>query len=80
MSVKQNSNYCNVCQRQSLYAKPRINHVLHLILTIVTLGLWSIVWLILGVSNSSKPMRCTTCGTPKGFGGIQASPAPPMAP
>ncbi|WAB09844.1 membrane protein [Streptomyces phage TagePhighter] len=27
------------------------NHVLHLILTLVTFGLWSIVWIIMAVAN-----------------------------
>jgi hypothetical protein len=30
------------------FGKP-VNHVLHLILTVVTLGFWSLVWLILFV-------------------------------
>ena len=32
----------------------RINHVLHLILTIVTLGLWAIVWIILAIAGGIK--------------------------
>jgi hypothetical protein len=32
----------------------RINHVLHLILTIVTVGLWGIVWIILAITGGIK--------------------------
>lgn len=78
MSVKQSSAYCNVCQRQSLFQKPRINHVLHLILSIVTFGLWLFVWLILGIINAGKEPRCTTCGATPGTGPIHA-PQPPAA-
>lgn len=34
----------------------RINHVLHLILTILTAGLWGIVWIILAVMGGEKRM------------------------
>lgn len=29
----------------------RVNHILHLILTLVTFGLWAIVWLILALTT-----------------------------
>jgi len=31
-----------------------VNHVLHLILTFITLGLWAIVWLILVITGGEK--------------------------
>ncbi|GAB2989600.1 hypothetical protein [Saccharothrix stipae] len=33
-------------------ARPGVNHGLHLILTILTCGLWAIVWIIVAISNS----------------------------
>jgi hypothetical protein len=51
-----------------MMTKPKINHVLHLILTLVTLGLWSLVWLTLGIISSAKGFRCTQCGTKAGQG------------
>lgn len=66
MADKQASQFCYVCDQQRLFQKPRINHVLHLILTLVTVGLWGIVWIILGISNSAKPLRCTACGSAMG--------------
>jgi len=87
MSVKQSSAYCNVCGRQSLFAKPRINHILHLILSIVTFGFWLIVWIVLGITNSAKRPRCVTCGSEMALGGSlrsavphQQAPAQPPAP
>jgi hypothetical protein len=32
----------------------KINHVLHLILTILTVGLWGIVWIILAITGGIK--------------------------
>jgi hypothetical protein len=36
-----------------VYGKP-VNHILHLILTIVTVGFWGIIWLIVVVSGGEK--------------------------
>lgn len=36
-----------------VYGKP-VNHVLHLLLTLVTAGIWAIVWIILAVSGGEK--------------------------
>jgi hypothetical protein len=33
---------------------PKINHILHLLLSVVTGGLWVIVWLWVGMSTSSQ--------------------------
>jgi hypothetical protein len=34
----------------------RPNHVLHLLLTVFTVGLWAIVWLIVALANSQHHM------------------------
>jgi hypothetical protein len=76
LSVTQSSAFCHTCNRQSLYQKPGINHVLHLILTVLTFGFWAFVWIVLGIINSSKRPLCVTCGTHMGFGGSLHSPVP----
>jgi Na+-transporting NADH:ubiquinone oxidoreductase subunit NqrC len=37
-----------------LVSGKRVNHVLHLLLTLVTFGLWSIVWIIVGVTGGER--------------------------
>lgn len=32
----------------------KTNHLLHLLLSIITMGLWLIVWVIVSISNSSE--------------------------
>lgn len=32
----------------------RVNHILHLILTLLTLGLWAIVWIVMGLAGGEK--------------------------
>jgi hypothetical protein len=79
--VKQLTAWCPVCGRQSLFQKPRINHVLHLILSIVTLGLWLFVWAFLGFVNSSRQPRCSTCGRElRAFGTFRGPPAQEQPP
>lgn len=63
MAVVQSTAYCATCARQSRFEKPRINHVLHLILSVLTVGLWALlVWLPLGLMNSARKPKCSTCG------------------
>ena len=37
--------------------KKNTNHILHLILSLLTMGLWLIVWLIVAISNNSHNKR-----------------------
>jgi hypothetical protein len=68
MAEVQTSGWCHVCQQQRMMTKPKINHVLHLILTLVTLGIWVFVWITLAIVNSGKSARCVQCGTKAGHG------------
>lgn len=61
--MKQTSSYCKTCGKQTLHTKQTPNHILHLLLSLVTLGLWLIVWLIIVVANSGKRPRCSVCGS-----------------
>ena len=37
-----------------IIANNKTNHILHLVLAILTGGLWVIIWLFIGISNSNK--------------------------
>jgi ribosomal protein S14 len=68
MTRIQTSNYCATCGRQTLHTKDRVNHVLHLLLSIVTVGLWAVfVWIPLGMKNSAARTRCSVCGSKPGL-------------
>lgn len=65
MSTVQTSHYCATCQRQTLHSKEKPNHLLHLVLSVLTVGIWAIfVWL----PATLKPERgrCTFCGSKPG--------------
>ena len=64
MADRMQTGLCPTCREQRLLRQPRPNHVLHLILSVLTAGLWLIVWLILVARSSGASARCTVCGTP----------------
>jgi hypothetical protein len=61
MAVKTKGAYCNACQKNVMAQSNKPNHVLHLILTVVTAGLWGLVWLLLA-AGAIGGYRCTQCG------------------
>lgn len=54
---------CAYCRQQRLSVRRATNHLLHLMLTSMTFGLWMIVWVTLWLMAPDP--RCSTCGTPK---------------
>lgn len=61
MGIKTTGKYCRNCNKNVMAQKNTPNHILHLLLTIVTAGVWSIVWLIITLSSAGG-YRCTQCG------------------
>lgn len=51
--------HCKNCEKETEHFKNRPNHILHLILTCCSFGLWGIVWILVSASSSWK---CRTCG------------------
>jgi hypothetical protein len=56
----QASGFCPQCGEQRLLLREGPNH---LILTVLTFGLWAIVWFIVAVNKGGAPARCSVCGT-----------------
>lgn len=54
------TGWCEACGRQVLIRRKGINHLLHLLLTILTAGVWVVVWFL--VLFVTRPWRCTICG------------------
>jgi len=59
--VKQAQAYCPTCARRVMATGQKPNHVLHLLLTVFTAGLWGVVWLLLAAGSAGN-YRCTRCG------------------
>lgn len=59
--MDQKSNFCSQCQKPTLWARPGTNHVLHVLLSLVTCGLWLPVWMWASVRIGG--WRCQSCGS-----------------
>jgi Na+-transporting NADH:ubiquinone oxidoreductase subunit NqrC len=55
-----NQGFCNSCGTNVKTLRKGTNHVLHLILTICTAGIWSIIWLFSTIKFGG--WRCDSCG------------------
>lgn len=58
MPTEQKMLYCNNCKATTLHIQKVPNHILHLILAIITAGLWIIIWIF----QSKGTPQCTQCG------------------
>jgi len=60
MSQSSGCGYCDDCQSQVLTTQETPYHLLHLILSIFTAGIWLPIWFLLAILPGAK--RCTRCG------------------
>lgn len=68
MKTQEEMLKCKSCGRKTVHLKKVPSSLLHLVLTILTAGLWAIVWI--GVSlNTGKP-TCKMCGKTRGAFGL----------
>jgi hypothetical protein len=61
MAFQEATGYCNRCNKQVLLRRRGISNLLHLLLTLLTGGLWLLIWIFL-VSKIAGGWRCTICG------------------
>ena len=54
--------HCPRCRHQQTFIKARLNHPLHLVLSLLTAGLWLVSWAALCVGKVLRPWRCEHCG------------------
>lgn len=69
MGSSQLMKYCRSCKGKTLHVQPSTSHILHLILSVITAGLWIPVWLLVGMNNTTKS-QCTACGRSNGLFGL----------
>lgn len=62
MATRQARRYCYDCERKTLHAKETFGDGMGCLLTILTLGLFIPVWLLIGIIEAFKPFRCQRCG------------------
>lgn len=57
--------FCHTCNKYTLHVRPSTSHVLHFLLSIITVGVWVPIWLLVTLSNNTQG-QCTVCGAFKG--------------
>lgn len=60
--------HCTNCRKNTKHLRPSTSHVLHLILSLISFGLWIPIWVLVAISNSTQG-QCSDCGKSRGFFG-----------
>ena len=55
---------CVECEKVTMHYQEKPNHILHLILSIITAGVWLIVWILF---IRAKDPQCSICGRSNDF-------------
>ncbi len=54
--------HCTVCGCERVFLRHPVRHSLHLIATLLSLGLWLVPWLAVCIEGALCPWRCEGCG------------------
>ena len=60
--MKTTRQVCKECDAYRPFDKHGPNHILHLLLTLLTFGLWSVIWLLITIGKEFEPYHCRVCG------------------
>ena len=63
MAEQKQGGYCRSCKKDVVIFRKGTNHILHLLLAVITFGLWIPVWMI--ISMMGGKWRCSVCGSDK---------------
>ena len=61
-TVAMTRKWCEDCGRHVKAEKQDVNHVLHLLMTLLTCGLWVVVWGLVILADVTGGWRCHQCG------------------
>lgn len=64
MAEQMRQGFCQECGKYTLVKRKGVSHILHLLLSIFTIGFWVLVWIALALLNIGG-WRCQTCGSDK---------------
>lgn len=62
MGIAKSRRYCPEDDRMVFAEKQTPNHILHLLMSIITVGFWLPIWLIVVVVSDLGAYRCPVCG------------------
>jgi len=61
MTPDRTRGFCPRCRHQQIFERTRIHHGVHLALTVLTCGLWSVSWISSYIGYRLRPWRCQQC-------------------
>jgi len=59
---------CKYCGKETVFIGKKTNHILHLVLTVLTGGFWAIIWALAFWQNKAD-RTCTICEKKAGYFG-----------
>lgn len=62
MAVIQSSRKCRACNRKTLHQRPKSSDLVHLVMTVLTVGLWLPIWVLAALGGLFSAWRCQLCG------------------
>jgi len=62
MAIQQRQRYCKTCEKKTLHQRETFSFGWGCFLTILTAGLFLIVWILVEILGLFKPWRCQVCG------------------
>jgi len=62
MGIVKTRRYCPEDDRMVLAEKRTPNHILHLLLAVVTVGLWIPIWILISIASEFGSYQCPECG------------------
>jgi hypothetical protein len=55
--------HCKQCDKSTIHLAEKPNHILHLLLSVVTAGVWLPIWLLIAFKGRLNNIgECTVCG------------------
>ena len=62
--IRSKSKYCMKCDQQTRFVRPDgPNHILHLLLSLISVGLWLPVWALIVLCSMTERYCCHQCGS-----------------
>ncbi|KOQ69955.1 hypothetical protein ABW43_07435 [Stenotrophomonas maltophilia] len=61
MGEQREGGFCRNCKKDVVVFRRTTNHLLHLVLAVLTAGLWIIVWMLISLLPSHR--TCGQCGS-----------------
>ena len=57
---------CKYCNKTTAHVAQSTSNILHLILSVITVGIWVPIWILVAMSHSASK-QCNECGKARGL-------------